>query len=57
MATNGTQIGNLLFVGLLTPSKLFPRGETSQLFLYLVGTKPSGISNFCVITPVLDCII
>ena len=44
MAANGTHKGNGLEE--FSAPKLFPNGETNQLVLYLVGTKPSGISNF-----------
>lgn len=45
-AANGTHNGNWLDELDEFLAKLFPNGETSQLVLYLVGTKPSGISSF-----------
>jgi hypothetical protein len=48
MQINGTHTGILFESIVLAPSKLFPSGETSQLFLYLVGTIESnfGMSSF-----------
>ena len=48
MQINGTHMGILFDSIILAPSKLLPKGETSQLFLYFVGTMVFnfGMSSF-----------